>query len=115
MDLERIIYHHCYFEEVPDLAKSHFHTPQNRITKVCICLWEPWYGTNKLAFVNKSSTIPGTQCLLKYMPIKQEASSTTLPIPNKPWISAPRGQPAYTGPSRVAEIQFSRSAHSTSK
>lgn len=39
----------------------------------------------------KSSTIPGTLCLLKYMPIKQEASTTTLPIPSKAWTSEPCG------------------------
>lgn len=38
-----------------------------------------------------------------------------MPTPNKPWLSAPRDQPVYTGPNQEADVlQLSGFAHSTS-
>ena len=65
MGQERATEHPCYFEQVPTFTKSHFHTLQNWVTKVYIDLVELWCDTNGSAFVDKSSTMPGTQRLPK--------------------------------------------------
>lgn len=47
MDLEKITYHHCYFEDVPDFAVPDFHPLQNRTTKGYLSVMEPRCGTDK--------------------------------------------------------------------
>lgn len=62
----------------------------------------------------KSSTIPGTWCLRKYMPIKTGSEYHHTASPHQSLNIGTLWSPTYIGPSQVAEIlQFCRFAHST--